>query len=107
MNTMLRLFVGAGLVALAILTIAIGLARNTAALAAPAHVLLFLALVALYLAPSGLALHRNCTATRWIIALNVLLGWTLFGWVIALGWAASGKAVALPPVPPVRPVTGH
>jgi len=107
MNTLLRLFVGAGLAAVAILAIAIGLARNTAALAAPAHLLLFLLLVALYLVPSGLALHRNCVSTRWIITLNVLLGWTLFGWVAALGWAASGKAAAFPPAPPVRPIAGH
>ena len=107
MSTQLRLIAGTVLVAVAILTIAIGLARNTAALAAPAQVLLFLAVVALYLTPSGVALHRNCTATRWIIALNVLLGWTLFGWVIALGWAASGKAAVFPPAPPVRPIVGH
>jgi Superinfection immunity protein len=107
MSTQFRLFVGAGLAALAILLVAIGLARNTSALAAPAHLLLFLMVVALYLVPSGLAVHRNCVATGWIIALNVLLGWTLFGWVAALGWAAAGKTAALPPAPPVRPLAGH
>ncbi len=104
MNTMLRILAFTGVGALAVLAIAIGLARNTAALAAPAHVLLFAAVVALYLAPSVLALHRNCVASGWIIALNVLLGWTLFGWAAALVWAAAGKVAA---VGTVRPVAGH
>jgi hypothetical protein len=104
---MLRLVVAAVLVAIAVLGIAIGLARNTPALAAPAHLLLFLAVVGLYLLPSGLALHRNCAATGWIVALNILLGWTLFGWVVALGWAVSGKPAVVTATPPVRPVAGH
>lgn len=107
MSNLLRLIVGAGLVAIAILGIAIGLARNTAAMAAPAHLLIFVALLGLYLVPSGLALHRNCSATPWIVALNVLLGWTLFGWIAALGWAASGKTAGPIPNPPVRPIIGH
>jgi len=107
MNAMLRLFVGAGLAAFAILVIAVGLAHNTEAIAAPAHLLLFLIGVALYLVPSDLALHRNCVATRWIIALNIVLGWTVFGWVAALGWAASGKTVVLPAAPPFRPYAGR
>ena len=107
MRTLLRLFAAAGLVAFAVLAVAIGLARNTAAMAAPAHLLLVLVIVALYLAPSGLALHRNCAAAWWIVLLDVLLGWTLFGWVIALGWAASGKPAMARPVPRVRQVAGH
>ena len=110
MPNMLRLLVAAGLVAFAILVIAIGLARNTAALLAPVHLILFVVLVAGYLLPTAIALYRGCAATRWIAALNILLGWTLFGWVIALGWAASGKiSAARPsiPAPPVQPIPGH
>jgi hypothetical protein len=110
MSNQFRLFVAAGLVACAILGIAVGLASNAAALAAPAHLILFIAAIGFYLLPTALALHRNCKATGWILALNVLLGWTLFGWVIALGWAASGKTWTTPrstPPPPVRPVPGH
>lgn len=107
MSSLLRLIVGAGLVALAVLAIAIGLARNTAAVAGPAHLILFLAVVGLYLVPSGLALHRDCVHTGWIMAVNILLGWTLFGWVIALGWAAAGKAAVIPAAPPVMPVAGR
>jgi len=110
MKNLFRALFAAGLIALAILMIAVGLARYTAALLPPAHLILFVAVVVLYLVPSALALYRNCTATAWIAALNILVGWSLFGWVIALGWAASGKVKMLPPataVRPIRPLTGH
>jgi len=110
MGNMLRLFVAAGLVAFAILVIAIGLARNTAALLAPVHLILFIVLVAAYVLPTALALYRSCAATGWIAALNILLGWTLFGWVVALGWAAGGKISTVhpsTPAPPVQPIPGH
>jgi hypothetical protein len=107
MSSLLRLILVAGLVAIAVLAVAIGLARNTAAMAAPAHLILFLVAAALYLAPSGVALHRNCAATGWIVTINVALGWTLFGWVIALGWAAVGKVAAPPRAPRVTRVAGH
>lgn len=70
--------------------IAFRLVRDTAALLPPIHLIPFF-LVACYLLLSALALYRNSTAIGWIAALNILLGWTLFGWVIALGWAAGGK----------------
>jgi hypothetical protein len=44
------------------------------------------------------------SATVWIAALNILLGWTLFGWVIALGWAASGKVRRLQLSTPTRSI---
>lgn len=107
MRNLLRLIGGAGLFALAFLAIAIGMAKNTSAVAGPAYLILFLFGIALYLLPSGLALHRNCAAAWWIVALNIVVGWTLFGWVIALGWAAAGKVAALPPAPRVRQVAGR
>lgn len=45
------------------------------------------ALVPLYLLPAYVAYrrgHRNSVA---ILALNLLLGWTLLGWTVALVWA--------------------
>lgn len=110
MKDMLRLFVATALVAFAILAVAVGLARNTAALLAPVHLILFIVVVALYLLPSALAMYRDCQATGWIAALNILLGWTLFGWVVALGWAAGGKTRTVPPAlsqPPIQHVAGH
>ena len=46
------------------------------------------ALAALYVLPSVVALakrHRNGHA---VVALNLLAGWTIIGWIVALVWAA-------------------
>ena len=107
MGNLARLFVAAGAVLIAILVIAVGLASNTTALAAPAHLIVFLVLCGIYLLPTGLALYRDSAAKGWIIALNVLLGWTLFGWIIALGWAAGGKIHDVNRASRVHPVPGH
>ena len=110
MSHLFRLFVAAGLVALGALVIAVGPPRHTPDLLAPFHLFLFLVLAAFYVLPSLLAVHRSCSATAWIIALNILLGWTLFGWVIALGWAASGKVAVLHstlPSPPGSALQGR
>jgi len=110
MGSLIRLFVAAALAAAVVLAIAVGLATNNSALAAPAHLILFIALVAFYLLPTCLALYRDSKARGWIAAINILLGWTLFGWVIALGWAAAGKVrPAIHACAPAQthPVPGH
>lgn len=51
--------------------------------------------LALYFLPSIVAAvrkHRNESA---IVALNIFLGWTVIGWVVALVWALTTPA---PPV---------
>jgi len=40
-----------------------------------------------YFLPSILAFARNKRDTGAILVLNILLGWTVIGWVIALVWA--------------------
>lgn len=110
MSHLIRLFLAAGLAACCILVLAVGLAGHTANLLAPFHLFLFLGMVALYFVPSALALYRNCTATAWIIALNILLGWTFVGWFVSLGWAASGKVAVVHPTlpsPPGPALQGH
>jgi hypothetical protein len=107
-----RLFMAAALVAFVILAFSVGLAKHPSDLLAPIpfNPLLFLVVVVFYVVPTALALFRNCTATVWIAALNILLGWTLFGWVIALGWEASGKVRRLQlstPTRSIRSVPGH
>ena len=47
---------------------------------------------ALYFLPSILALARNNRDTVSILVLNLLLGWTAVGWVIALVWALKADA---------------
>ena len=52
-------------------------------------IIMVVCLMAAYIAPAFVAHirhHRNASA---IMALNVLLGWTILGWVIALVWALT------------------
>lgn len=107
MKNLLRLIAVGGLVLVAVLMIALGMARNTNALLAPLHLLTFVVVVALYLLPTGLAIYRDCKATIWITLVDVFLGWTLFGWIVAIGWAASGKTKTHPPTIPSHPVPSH
>lgn len=43
-----------------------------------------------YLLPSLIAAFRNHTSGGGILVINVLLGWTILGWIIALAWSVSG-----------------
>ena len=66
----------------------------------------------LYFIPAGIAAIRKHNQTMAIFLVNLLLGWTVLGWVIALIWAfvnSSGSqqvaqpAIATPsPVPAMR-----
>ncbi|MGO9323335.1 MAG: superinfection immunity protein [Terracidiphilus sp.] len=110
MNNLLRLLVIVGLGAGAIAMVALGLERHNADLLAPLNLLLFVAAVLVYVLPTGLAMYRDCKSTAWIVVVNLLLGWTIFGWFVALGWAAGGKIrepfhPSAPP--PVHPVPSH
>lgn len=52
-------------------------------------IILFILSLALYFLPTIIALlrgHRNSLA---IFLLNFFLGWTFFGWVVALVWSAT------------------
>lgn len=48
-------------------------------------------LLALYVLPSGLALYRGHPNTAPIVVVNLLLGWTLLGWVAALAWSLTRR----------------
>jgi hypothetical protein len=53
--------------------------------------IVIITVVFLYFAPSivaGRRQHRNGAA---IAILNLLLGWTFIGWVIALAWACTNQ----------------
>lgn len=43
-----------------------------------------------YFAPSILAMLGNNDSASGVIVMNIFLGWTFIGWVIALVWALSG-----------------
>jgi hypothetical protein len=51
-----------------------------------------------YLLPTGIALGRGRTNTGAIFVLNLFLGWTLVGWVVALVWAVSADKTKSAPL---------
>ena len=48
-------------------------------------------LILLYLLPSAIAIHRGHGSVGGIITLNIVTGWTVIGWFLALLWALSKK----------------
>jgi len=56
-------------------------------------VIVLIVLVALYFLPGMIAYRRNHINATPIALLNVFLGWTFFGWVIALIWANTDRRV--------------
>ena len=57
--------------------------------------LIFASLVLLYLTPMSIAHRRSHPKANSIEVLNLLLGWTLIGWVVALVWACTVSPVDL------------
>jgi hypothetical protein len=51
--------------------------------------ILLLISVAIYFAPSIVAVRRSHHQSMAIIALNILTGWTFIGWVAALVWSLT------------------
>lgn len=47
----------------------------------------------IYLLPTLIAAHRSHGNMNSICILNLALGWTLLGWLIALIWCASDNTV--------------
>ncbi len=45
-----------------------------------------------YLLPTTIAIIRKRTNSVAIFVLNLFLGWTLIGWVVALVWAVATDA---------------
>ena len=51
-------------------------------------------IILVYILPSIIAGARQCKAGWGILVVNLFLGWTFVGWVIALAWAVSGEKTA-------------
>lgn len=51
------------------------------------HSSAFLVVLVLYFLPSIVALARKVTHQGSVVVINVFLGWTFIGWVIALAMA--------------------
>ena len=48
-------------------------------------------LLIIYLLPAINGYSKKHGSRAMILVVNVLLGWTLIGWVIALAWSAGGE----------------
>ena len=74
--------------------------------------LAIVALVGLYLLPTLVALARRIPGVSAIAVINILLGWSFIGWVIALALAVRSVPPAVPAVqvvqhfPPPPPAPG-
>jgi hypothetical protein len=55
-------------------------------------------LLGLYFLPSIVASNRNHSNARSIFVLNLFLGWTFLGWIIALIWANSDNTLEREPI---------
>ena len=59
----------------------------------PSGVFMIILLILLYFVPTIFAVlvrsHHNGGA---ILILNLFLGWTILGWIVALIWASTSKA---------------
>lgn len=49
---------------------------------------------AMYFLPSLIALGRDIRSGGGVVVVNLLLGWTLLGWLVALVWACAGQTNA-------------
>ena len=50
---------------------------------------IIITLLALYFIPSIIAIVKGRRNKMAIFALNILLGWTLIGWVVSLVWSLT------------------
>lgn len=54
-------------------------------------VLIAIAALVIHFLPAFVAWNRRAEHFVWILLINILFGWTLIGWVIALVWAMQDR----------------
>jgi hypothetical protein len=64
----------------------------------------FTGAIAIYFLPTIVAVKRGKRNRTSIIMVNVLLGWTFIGWVVALVWAFATDTVDVIAVPQVASI---
>ena len=55
-------------------------------------VILLVIVLPLYFLPTIVAAIRKTENIGWVVLINVLLGWTLIGWAVALAMAVSSPS---------------
>lgn len=66
----------------------------------------FLPALVLHFLPTIIAAVRHAHNFGWILLVNLLLSWTVVGWILALIWALCDRPLYYayyPPYPPPRP----
>ena len=58
----------------------------------PLAILFFILFFGVYLLPTEVVFLRNGRNKLNIVTLNIFLGWTIIGWVIALAFAARSRS---------------
>jgi uncharacterized RDD family membrane protein YckC len=53
--------------------------------------IVLIVLLLVYFFPTIVAILRGAKKQAGIVIINLILGWTLLGWVIALVWAVSAE----------------
>jgi hypothetical protein len=64
---------------------------GAAAAAGGAGFILIILIIALYFIPTIIATSRKVTNTGSVFVINLLLGWSVIGWVVALAMAVKSK----------------
>jgi hypothetical protein len=82
-----------GLILLTMFTFAVGSGTNTAA--AIAGTVFFPSALCLYFLPSIEARINQQPNAMSIFLVNLFLGWTLIGWVVAISWAHKKPSIAM------------
>jgi len=59
-------------------------------------VILLMLVLFLYLLPTLIAYGREHLHRQDIAVINILIGWTLIGWIIVFLWAALGRVAEEP-----------
>jgi hypothetical protein len=86
------------------------LAQDSQSGTGPAGVLILILLIALYFLPTIIAANRHVPNVGSVVVINIFLGWTLIGWIVALAMAAgnapSKQGLTQPPtsVPPRKDI---
>lgn len=62
--------------------------------------------VTFYVLPSIIAMARKVPNTGSVVVINILLGWTFVGWVVALAMALRSRPQPMVPVVPARGLGG-
>jgi hypothetical protein len=60
------------------------------------NVIMLMLILILYLLPTLIAFGREHPRRGEIAVVNIVVGWTLIGWIIVFLWAALGRVEAQP-----------